>query len=92
MSDLFPIGRVMVTDGAAEQLGMCALDLAAKLLRRHVTGEWSELDGHDQDVNRMAIANGYRVMSEWTLPTGQRLWIITEADRSVTTFLLPDEY
>lgn len=50
------------------------------------------MDDHDQEVNRRSVAEGSRVMSRWTLPTGAVIWIITEADRSATTFLLPDEY
>ena len=56
------------------------------------TGDWSEMVEEDQAANRQAIAEGSRVFSAYHLGTGVKLWVITEADRSATTLLLPDEY
>ncbi len=62
------------------------------LIRRHVTGDWSELDEHDQAENRFSAGRDLRILSAYTLSTGVKVWIITEADRSATTILLPSEY
>ena len=62
------------------------------LIRRHVTGDWSELDEHDQAENRFSVGRDLRILSAYTLSTGVKVWIITEADRSATTILLPSEY
>ena len=61
------------------------------LLTRHATGDWGKLDDHDQEVNRRAVKDGDRVFSEYMVGD-LKLWIITEADRSVTTILLPADY
>jgi hypothetical protein len=62
------------------------------LLDRHVHGDWGDLDEHDQWENERALLAGERLLSAYTLPDGTRLWIITEADRSATMLLLPNEY
>ncbi len=65
----------------------------AGLLARHARGDWGDLDAHDAAANRRAVLAGdARVLSAYRLPTGERLWILTEADRSCTTVLRPDEY
>lgn len=61
-------------------------------LRRHVSGDWGELDEHDGGANAQALHSGARIFSAYFTVLGERLWIITEADRSVTTILRPDEY
>jgi hypothetical protein len=84
---LFTPGRLLATPGALA-LGV---DLRA-YLARHVRGDWGDLDGHDRAANDYAVGAGdLRVLSAYTTPAG-RLWIITEADRSVTTCLLREEY
>jgi hypothetical protein len=61
------------------------------ILSRHASGDWGELDAHDRRENGRALKNGRRILSSY--PVGeQRVWVITEADRSVTTLLLPEEY
>ena len=85
-----PLGRVVATPGALQLLcetGQAPFDYLA----RHQTGDWGELDTHDRRENQLSIKNGWRVLSSY--PVGDsKLWIITEADRSVTTLLLPEEY
>ena len=66
--------------------------LVASLLARHVSGDWGQLDAEDQAANEQALAHGARILSAYDLATGTRIWIITEADRSATTLLLPGEY
>ncbi len=64
-----------------------------EFLRRHVSGDWGDLCGADRRENDLSVKEGFRILSAYRLPrTGVKLWIITEADRSVTTFLLPEEY
>jgi len=60
-------------------------------LARHKTGDWGELCAFDRRQNEIALRDGYRVLSSYETMAG-RVWIITEADRSVTTILLPEEY
>jgi len=88
----FPLGQTVATPGAAaalDALGQEPLDL----LRRHVQGDWGNLDEEDQRANNRALKTGARLLSAYTLNDGVTcLWIITEADRSATTLLLPQEY
>jgi hypothetical protein len=60
-------------------------------ISRHANGDWGELDEHDRKANEYAVEHGLRVLSAFTLRTGEGIWIITEADRSTTTILLPEE-
>jgi hypothetical protein len=60
-------------------------------LARHAAGDWGDLCAFDRRQNEIALRDGYRVLSSYEVPAG-RIWIITEADRSVTTILLPEEY
>jgi hypothetical protein len=89
---LFPLGQIVSTPGALEALkqeGSTGLEF----LNRHVTGDWGDLCDDDKRENELSVKEGFRILSAYKLPqTGAKLWIITEADRSVTTFLLPDEY
>jgi len=61
------------------------------LLVRHRSGDWGELDAHDRRENELSLKYGWRVLSSYPVEEG-RVWIITEADRSYTTLLLPEEY
>jgi hypothetical protein len=57
-----------------------------------VCGDWGDLDEHDRRENELSFREGFRILSSYNLPNAERLWIITEADRSATTLLRPDEY
>ena len=62
-------------------------------LLRHVQGDWGkELDAHDRRENEFSLQHGFRLLSAYKLSDSTKFWVITEADRSATTFLLPDEY
>jgi len=61
-------------------------------LQRHVAGDWGELDEEDKKANDGALQTGERLLSAYQSATGTKFWIITEADRSVTTVLLPEDY
>lgn len=66
----------------------------APLLKRHLTGDWGTLDQEDWNTNQRALKFGDRLLSSYDIDAGDesRLWIITEADRSSTTLLLPSDY
>ena len=88
---LFSLGRLTATPGALAALTEAGFTPEA-LLRRHVAGDWGDLDAHDQRMNAQALKEGARLLSAYTLPGETRIWIITEADRSYTTLLKPEEY
>lgn len=85
-----PLGHVVATPGALDLVRAYGLNVVA-LVRRHAAGDWGTLCAHDRQANARALRTGARVMSVY--PTaGGPLWVITEADRSATTVLLPSEY
>jgi hypothetical protein len=88
---LFSLGRIVGTPGS-----LCALEKnnqsIAELLNRHSQGDWGELCDEDKAENEFSIKNGLRIMSAYSLEDKTKIWIITEADRSATTILLPEEY
>jgi hypothetical protein len=86
---LFHPGQIVATPGALSLAGQ-GIELLT-YLQRHLIGDWGELCKEDKAENNFSLANGFRLLSAYDTPAGS-LWIITEADRSVTTFLLPDEY
>jgi hypothetical protein len=85
------LGRILATPGALGCLARHDVN-ASSLLWRHQHGDWGDLGEEDRQVNEIAVAVGSRVLSNYALGAGERVWIITEADRSVTTLLLPSEY
>jgi hypothetical protein len=88
---LFELGQVVATPGALDTLREAGIDPRV-LLTRHVTGDWGELPEEDLAANREALQQDLRLLSNYPLETGERVWIITEWDRSYTTLLRPDEY
>ena len=87
----FSLGRIVATPGALRALEH-ANQSAAIFLARHVAGDWGELDREDIRENEDSLAHGFRLLSSYTTTAGEKLWIITEADRSATTLLLAEEY
>ena len=87
----FDLGRVVATPGALEVL-RDAGQIPDEFLRRHVAGDWGDVDAHDRRENEFSVENGFRILSAYQTDRGVRLWIITEADRSSTCVLLPEEY
>ena len=63
-----------------------------EFLTRHVHREWGDLDEEDRKENEYSLEHGFRLLSAYRTNAGDRLWIITESDRSATTILLPEEY
>jgi len=88
---LFDLGRVCATPGALEILEE-AQTSPSELLARHQAGDWGELDAHDRGENTKSLKHGFRVLSSYPLPTGEKVWVLTEASREATTILLPSEY
>ena len=94
---LFPLGQIVSTPGALEA---CSPVHLRRCLTRHATGDWGVVCKADAASNHEALKKGLRILSAYPIdpakpPKGfgdNTLWIITEADRSVTTFLRPDEY
>jgi len=94
MSDkpvLFDAGFIVRTPGAVAALITVQVS-ESSLIERHLSGDFGEIGPEDQATNRRAIAEGGRVMSSYRLDARTKVWVITEADRSVTTLLLPSEY
>lgn len=88
---LFPVGACVATPGALDAM-QGDRDLAHMLIARHMYGDWGDVCADDAAANESALRHGSRLMSVYRLVGGETLWLITEADRSVTTLLTPDEY
>lgn len=86
----FSLGQIVATPGALELLERGAVN-AAWLLQRHQHGDWGTVPPEDAEENELSVANGVRILSSYPV-ADERIWIITEADRSSTTLLLPEEY
>ena len=88
---LFPLGGLYATPGA---VAVCedAHTTPMVYISRHASGDWGDLDPEDIAANDRALERGGRLFSAYNLPTKDRLWVITEADYSATTALLPSEY
>ena len=88
---LFPRGQVVMTPGTMAAFEASGDDPLA-FLSRHVSGDWGDVDEHDRHENELSLREGFRLLSAYSLSNGERIWIITEADRSSTCVLLPCEY
>ena len=84
-------GHIVATPGAIAALEESG-ELPFQYLNRHIHGDWGEVDEHDRRENELSLQHGFRLLSAYTLKNGTRIWIITEADRSSTCILLPEEY
>ena len=87
----FPFGRVVATPGALSALEK-AEQLPAEFLDRHGNGDWGEVPEADKEENELSVEQGFRILSAYTTSAGDKLWILTEADRSATILMLPEEY
>jgi hypothetical protein len=85
----FPLGRVVATPDALEQLTQTDILTA---LRRHASGDWGDCCEEDRQENELSLEKGFRILSVYYSERGKKFWIITEADRSATTVLLPENY
>jgi len=85
----FPLGLLSATRRLLEQVSHEDVGVA---LFRHAVGDWGDLSEEDRATNDAALRDGGRLLSAYTSSVGVQFWIITEADRSATTILLPDDY
>ena len=89
---LFELGRVVATTDAVEAMAENNIDIS-ELLIRHVGGDWGILSDDDRLENEQSVKYGWRILSSYPInKSGDKVWIITEADRSSTCVLLPKDY
>ncbi len=86
---LFSLGQVVSTPNALKQL---THDDILTGLKRHATGDWGDVDQHDRQANEQALQDGDRLFSVYHAADSTKFWVITEADRSSTCVLLPEDY
>ena len=87
----FQLGEVVATPGALDALSE-SNESVAKFVRRHMLGDWGDLSQEDKQANEEALLDEARILSAYHTAKGTKIWVITDADRSVTTLLLPEEY
>ena len=87
----FPLGRIVATRGALDALAESG-DVPSEFIRRHERGDWGLVCPEDWERNDAAVKDGLRIVSSYRLKSGEIIWCISEADRTATTLLLPDEY
>lgn len=87
----FPYGQVVSTPGALDALQRAG-HTPLEFLARHLECDWGDLDEHDRQANEQALSTGARLLSSYKLSDTVKIWIITEADRSSSCILLPEEY
>jgi hypothetical protein len=88
---LFSLGQVVATPGALTALQKAGQQ-PQEFLARHLQGDWGDLCEEDRQENALSLDRGFRLLSRYNTSAGEALYVITEADRSVTTILLPEEY
>ena len=94
MTETFPRfapGQIVATPGALALLTQHGVS-PNTILRRHLAGDWGTLCSDDAALNDEALRDGSRILSSYLIAPGVTVWIITEANRTVTTLLLPEDY
>ena len=94
VNSTFLLGRLVMTRGVNDLLAedKAFAKFVTESLNRHVKGDWGELSDEDKQENELSLKAGYRLLSAYESEGLPKIWIITEADRSATTILFPDEY
>ncbi len=88
----FELGELVATPGALEVLGEFEVS-PSELLARHAAGDWGAVPPEDARENELSVREGFRIVSSYPVgETARKVWVITEADRSSTCILLPEEY
>ena len=88
---LFALGQVVATPGALTALQKAEQE-PREFLDRHINGDWGTVSEDDKRENEYSVQHGFRILSAYTTSAGDRIWVVTEADRSATIISLPDEY
>ena len=88
---LFPLGQLVATPGALAALQKAGQS-PTEFLSLHVRGQWGDIPEEDRQENEYSLEHGFRLLSSYRTNANETIWIVTESDRSVTTFLLPCEY
>ena len=89
VTQLFPLGNIYHTPGVEEAIPS---EDVMQALARHQSGDWGDLSAHDRAENEFSLGYPLRILSAYRAQTGEKFWVMTEADRSATTVLLPSEY
>ncbi len=93
---LFPLGRIMMTTNLQGKIQEANPEHWEEelqgLIARHASGDWGDLGEEDKGENDLSVKRGFRIFSAYATSHGFRVWVITEADRSVSTVLLPSDY
>jgi hypothetical protein len=90
-SPRFPLGTLVATPGAVRALADAGQD-PMEFIARHQAGDWGEVNDEDKQENEFSVTHGFRILSAYRTAGDVKIWVITEADRSATTILLPSEY
>ena len=85
----FRLGKIVSTPNALSQLTQDDILLG---IQRHQAGDWGDVDEHDRTKNELSLEQGFRLFSVYHAANGVKFWLTTEADRSHTTVLLPEDY
>ena len=88
MAYLFEVGQVVATPEVAEYVTPAEF---AEMLHWHRSGKWGSVPPEDARENDLSVKEGYRILSAYPI-RGKTIWLITEADRSSSCFLFPDQY
>jgi hypothetical protein len=83
------LGRTVITAAAHAELDE---DDVLHAMARHMSGDWGDVCPEDREANEMAVREGRRLVSVYKDRKGTTFWVITEADRSATTVLMPEDY
>ena len=86
---LFELGKLVATPAVLAAVPRSVIDLA---VARHLSGDWGDMSDADKQTNEQALKDGGRLFSAYQVREDTRIWIITEADRSASTVLLPSDY
>ena len=86
---LFELGKLVATPDVLAAVPRSVIDLA---VARHLSGDWGDMSDADKQTNEQALKDGGRLFSAYQVREDTRIWIITEADSSASTVLLPSDY
>ena len=91
---MFPLGRIVATPNSLDTLARHGKS-PAEFIARHAAGDWSEMCAEDAAENALSVKRGFRIFSAYAYDAARpdaKVWVITEADRSSTCVLMPEDY